>query len=34
MRDMAVKPEMEVYSFSMFREVKAIIRKGLVESPY
>ena len=34
MRDMGVKPEMEVYSFAMFREVNEIIRKGLVEKPY
>jgi 3-keto-5-aminohexanoate cleavage enzyme len=34
MRDMGVKPEMEVYSFAMFREVNDIIRKGLVEKPY
>jgi 3-keto-5-aminohexanoate cleavage enzyme len=34
MRDMGVKPEMEVYSFAMFREVNDIIKKGLVEKPY
>jgi 3-keto-5-aminohexanoate cleavage enzyme len=34
MRDMGVKPELEVYSFAMFREVNEIIRKGLVEKPY
>jgi 3-keto-5-aminohexanoate cleavage enzyme len=34
MRDIGVKPEMEVYSFAMFREVNDIIKKGLVEKPY
>ncbi len=34
MKDMQVKPEMEVYNFAMFREVNNIIKKGLVEKPY
>lgn len=34
MRDIGVKPEMEVYSLAMFREVNDIIKKGLVEKPY
>lgn len=34
MRDMGIKPEMEVYSHAMFREVENLIRKGLVEKPY
>lgn len=29
-----VKPEMEVYNCSMFREVKNLIEKGLVKKPY
>jgi 3-keto-5-aminohexanoate cleavage enzyme len=34
MRELGVKPEMEVYSHAMFREVENLIRKGLVEKPY
>ncbi|NWF91622.1 MAG: 3-keto-5-aminohexanoate cleavage protein [Syntrophaceae bacterium] len=34
MKEMGVKPEMEVYSHAMFREVENLIRKGLVEKPY
>jgi 3-keto-5-aminohexanoate cleavage enzyme len=34
MRDLGIKPEMEVYSHAMFREVENLIRKGLVERPY
>jgi len=34
MKEFGVKPEMEVYSLTMFREVKNLIRKGLVEKPY
>jgi 3-keto-5-aminohexanoate cleavage enzyme len=34
MRDTGVKPELEVYSVAMFREVNDITKKGLVEKPY
>jgi 3-keto-5-aminohexanoate cleavage enzyme len=34
MRALGVKPEMEVYSHAMFRDVNNIIKKGLVEEPY
>jgi 3-keto-5-aminohexanoate cleavage enzyme len=34
MRALGVKPEMEVYSHAMFRDVNNIIKKGLVEKPY
>jgi 3-keto-5-aminohexanoate cleavage enzyme len=34
MRELGVKPEMEVYDLAMFRDVNAVIRKGLVEKPY
>jgi len=34
MKELGVKPEMEVYNFAMFREVNHIIEKGLVEKPY
>ena len=34
MRALGVKPEMEVYSHAMFRDVNSIIKKGLVEKPY
>lgn len=34
MRELGVKPEMEVYSHAMFREVENLIHKGLVEKPY
>jgi len=34
MKEFGVKPEMEVYNLTMFREVNNLIRKGLVEKPY
>jgi 3-keto-5-aminohexanoate cleavage enzyme len=34
MREMGVKPEMEVYDLAMFRDVNTVIKKGLVEKPY
>ena len=34
MRESGVKPEMEVYDLAMFREVNAVIEKGLVDKPY
>jgi len=34
MRTSGIKPEMEVYSHAMFREVNNVIEKGLVERPY
>jgi len=34
MKEFGVKPEMEVYSLSMFRDVKNLIDKGLIEKPY
>jgi len=34
MRELGVKPEMEVYNHAMFREVENLINKGLVERPY
>ena len=34
MKEMAIKPEMEIYSHAMFREVENLIKKGLVEKPY
>jgi 3-keto-5-aminohexanoate cleavage enzyme len=34
MKKFGVKPEMEVYSLSMFREVNNLIEKGLLEKPY
>jgi 3-keto-5-aminohexanoate cleavage enzyme len=34
MKKFGIKPEMEVYSHSMFRDVENIIKKGLVEKPY
>jgi 3-keto-5-aminohexanoate cleavage enzyme len=34
MRELGVKPEMEVYNHAMFREVENLIDKGLVERPY
>ena len=34
MRGLGVKPEMEVYSHAMFREVENLISKGLVDKPY
>ncbi len=33
-RQMGIKPEMEVYSHSMLRDVENLIKKGLVEKPY
>jgi 3-keto-5-aminohexanoate cleavage enzyme len=34
MKELGIKPEMEVYSHAMFREVENLIKKGLVEKPY
>ncbi len=34
MREAGVKPEMEVYNLAMFRDVNAVIEKGLVVKPY
>jgi 3-keto-5-aminohexanoate cleavage enzyme len=34
MNEFGVKPEMEVYSLSMYREVNNLIEKGLLEKPY
>jgi 3-keto-5-aminohexanoate cleavage enzyme len=34
MRGLGVKPELEVYDLAMFRDVNAVIEKGLVEKPY
>jgi 3-keto-5-aminohexanoate cleavage enzyme len=34
MKELGVKPEMEVYSHAMFREVENLISKGLVDKPY
>ena len=34
MRELGVKPEMEVYDLAMFKDVNAVIKKGLVEKPY
>jgi 3-keto-5-aminohexanoate cleavage enzyme len=34
MRQLGIKPEMEVYSHAMFREVENLISKGLVDKPY
>jgi 3-keto-5-aminohexanoate cleavage enzyme len=34
MRELGVKPEMEVYNHAMFREVENLIHQGLVERPY
>jgi len=34
MRQFGIKPEMEVYNLSMYREVNNLIKKGLVEKPY
>lgn len=34
MRESGVKPEMEVYSHAMFRDVNSLIKKGLVGKPY
>jgi 3-keto-5-aminohexanoate cleavage enzyme len=34
MKELGIKPEMEVYSHAMFREIENLINKGLVEKPY
>ena len=34
MRELGIKPEMEVYNLAMLREVESVIKKGLVEKPY
>lgn len=34
MKESGIKPEMEVYSHAMFREVENLIEKGLLEKPY
>jgi 3-keto-5-aminohexanoate cleavage enzyme len=34
MAEMGIKPEMEVYSHAMYREVKGLIEKGLLKKPY
>ena len=34
MRELGIKPEMEVYNLAMLREVQSVIEKGLVEKPY
>ena len=34
MRELGIKPEMEIYSHAMLREVENLIKKGLVEKPY
>jgi 3-keto-5-aminohexanoate cleavage enzyme len=34
MKELGIKPEMEVYSHGMFREVENLIKKGLLEKPY
>lgn len=34
MREAGVKPELEVYNLSMFRDVNTVIAKGLVDKPY
>jgi len=34
MLDRNIKPEMEVYSHSMFRDIKNLINKGLIRKPY
>jgi 3-keto-5-aminohexanoate cleavage enzyme len=34
MKDLGIKPEMECYSHSMFRDVRNLIDKGLVDPPY
>jgi 3-keto-5-aminohexanoate cleavage enzyme len=34
MKEKGIKPEMEVYSHSMFRDVENLIAKGLVEKPF
>jgi 3-keto-5-aminohexanoate cleavage enzyme len=34
MKERGIKPEMEIYSHSMLRDVENLIKKGLVEKPY
>jgi 3-keto-5-aminohexanoate cleavage enzyme len=34
MKELVVKPEMEVYSHAMFRDVNDVIKKGLIDKPY
>lgn len=34
MNKFGVKPEMEVYNLAMFREVRNVIEKGLIQKPY
>ena len=34
MKELGIKPEMEVYSHAMFREVENLIQRGLVDKPY
>ena len=34
MRELGIKPEMEVYSHPMLRDVSNLIKKGLVDKPY
>ena len=34
MKELGVKPEMEVYNLAMFRDVNTVIEKGLVDKPY
>lgn len=34
MRELGVKPEMEIYNLAMLRDVQAVIKKDLVEKPY
>ena len=34
MRELGIKPEMEVYNNGMFRDVQNLIEQGLVDTPY
>lgn len=34
MAEMGIKPEMEVYSHAVYREVEGLIKKGLLKKPY
>ena len=34
MNQFGVKPEMEIYNLTMFREVRNVIEKGLIQKPY
>ena len=34
MKDLDIKPEMECYSQSMYRDVRNLIEKGLIDPPY